>query len=231
MQRGASSRLDDIDRIDDVFPEMTFARIGDGVAAIRARSECPRDTRIDVIPLIDDIDDAPWRALARDGPKSGPDVQQTRVARLKSPDPGFRCAHPGYNLIQLSNSPTQKCVIARCKLESGPPFTQFSSRPTPRRGQQCAERTLGILSARTRWKTHFAFFAVNKFVHRSLPPTGDVSPPYSHNFPDAIWAPSASARSLAQTMLSATIGGALPTKVPKPQSTPAMTRSRPTMSA
>src|SRR5262249_33166971 len=46
----------------------------------------------------------------------------------------------------------------------------------------------------------------------------------------AIAAPSPSAFSFAQTMLSATIGS-VRTAVPKPQSTPAITRSRPTMSA
>src|SRR5438477_604473 len=43
-------------------------------------------------------------------------------------------------------------------------------------------------------------------------------------------APSASALNLAQTMLGATIGGAV-AEVPKPQSLPAITCSRPTMSA
>ena len=46
----------------------------------------------------------------------------------------------------------------------------------------------------------------------------------------AIAAPSPSALSFAQTMLSTTIGS-VRTAVPKPQSTPAITRSRPTMSA
>ena len=46
----------------------------------------------------------------------------------------------------------------------------------------------------------------------------------------AISAPSASALNLAQTTLGATIGVAL-AEVPKPQSAPAITRSRPTMSA
>ena len=46
----------------------------------------------------------------------------------------------------------------------------------------------------------------------------------------AIAAPSPSAFSFAQTMLSTTIGS-VRTAVPKPQSTPAITRSRPTMSA
>ena len=63
------------------------------------------------------------------------------------------------------------------------------------------------------------------------PSPASLARPHPHSRPEAICAPSASACSLAQTMLSATIGGALPTKVPKPQSTPAMTRSRPTMSA
>ena len=51
-----------------------------------------------------------------------------------------------------------------------------------------------------------------------------------HNFLLAIAAPSLSARNFAQTIESATVGSAR-TAVPKPQSTPAMTRSRPTMSA
>src|SRR5262245_8257325 len=55
--------------------------------------------------------------------------------------------------------------------------------------------------------------------------------PYPHSRPEAISAPSARACSFDQTIESATIGGALPTNVPNPQSTPAMTRSRPTMSA
>src|SRR6185436_3291172 len=46
----------------------------------------------------------------------------------------------------------------------------------------------------------------------------------------AIAAPSPSAFNFAQTMLSATIGS-VRTAVPKPQSTPAITRSRPTISA
>src|SRR5262249_21463575 len=65
------------------------------------------------------------------------------------------------------------------------------------------------------------------FVHLSLLPGGAV---YPHSRALAIAAPSASARNFAQTMLGATIGDAV-AAVPKPQSLPAITRSRPTMPA
>jgi len=53
---------------------------------------------------------------------------------------------------------------------------------------------------------------------------------YPHSRLLAMAAPSPSARSFAQTMLSAT-AGSVRTAVPKPQSTPAITRSRPMTSA
>ena len=48
-------------------------------------------------------------------------------------------------LIQLSNSPTQTCVIARCKLGAGPPLVHHvtsTSITTPEKGEQCTERTV-----------------------------------------------------------------------------------------
>ena len=59
---------------------------------------------------------------------------------------------------------------------------------------------------------------------------GDHAAFAPHSFLLAIAAPSLSARNFAQTIESTTVGSAR-TAVPKPQSTPAMTRSRPTMSA
>lgn len=59
--------------------------------------------------------------------------------------------------------------------------------------------------------------------------SGTGSEPSYHRRPDAKRAPSARAASLANTMVGCTVGG--PAKVPKPQSAPAMTFSRPTSCA
>ena len=147
--------------------------------------------------------------------RAGADVAVDDAERGQRQKPG---------IAQVMLRPVRYHDALRCF--EGPRNPTSQRRPRPRRSV-CPRTNSCSTSSPAARAAGLLMHCIQDLGHRiaetaCLLSTEQVQP---HNRLLAMAAPSLSARSLAQTMLSATIGSAR-TAVPKPQSTPAISRSR-----